>query len=306
MRIRATVAAVSGALALSALSAPLAQADTSYSPEDLVQSVQAAREAAQAARSDRTGGTRAPSVVDISFSDVKVNDGKPIAVRATAKRTVPVTFDVTHGPEVDLDDPSLFFDVELYRGEYDMDDLLYGDEWPVCTGTSDTTATCKATIDIYPEYGELTNDDATTWKVGAYAMDYNGQDPEGDVDWENVDYTQQEGLGTARIQRFSKLTVNASPEPVKKGVTITVTGKLTRANWETNTYVGIPSGQTVSLQFRKAGSSTYTTVKNVTTTSGGALKTYVKAGVDGYYRFKYAGITSTAGSVAAGDYVDVK
>ena len=40
------------------------------------------------------------------------------------------------------------------------------------------------------------------------------------------------------IQRYSKLSVNASPEPVAKGKTITVTGKLTRANWETHDYRG--------------------------------------------------------------------
>ncbi|MDH6221758.1 hypothetical protein [Streptomyces pseudovenezuelae] len=39
---------------------------------------------------------------------------------------------------------------------------------------------------------------------------------------------------------------HASPDPVKKGKTLTVTGTLTRANWNTNTYAGY-SGQKVKL-----------------------------------------------------------
>lgn len=38
----------------------------------------------------------------------------------------------------------------------------------------------------------------------------------------------------------------------------------------------------------------------------GALKATVTASTDGYYRFTYAGIASTATVSAAGDFVDVK
>ncbi|AWW38966.1 hypothetical protein [Streptomyces cadmiisoli] len=312
MRIRATVAAVSGALALSALVVPAAQADsTSYSPDDIARSVQSVRQAA-AAESARgsfaAAEAGAPYALDFTFSNVKVNSGKPIVVGTTAMKSVPVTYTVTHGADVDLTDPELFFDVEIWRGgDYaSPTNLLYGDDWPACTATSGTTASCKATIDIYPDL-ELTNADATSWKIGGYAVDFNGEDPlADDANWDNIGYAEQDNMGTTRLQRLSKLTVNAAPEPVKKGATLTVTGKLSRANWDTGSYAGLPSGQSVTLQFRKAGTSTYTNVKGIKTASGGALKTTVKASVDGYHRFSYAGITNTAASTATGDFVDVK
>lgn len=57
---------------------------------------------------------------------------------------------------------------------------------------------------------------------------------------------------------------------------------------------------------REAGTSTYTTVKTVTTSSTGTLRTTVTASVDGYWRYAFAGTTTTASAKAAGDYVDTK
>jgi hypothetical protein len=59
---------------------------------------------------------------------------------------------------------------------------------------------------------------------------------------------------TVRLKRAAKVTVNAAPEPVAKGKKITVTGKLTRANWETKKYGGY-GGRTVELQFRQTGAA---------------------------------------------------
>ncbi|MFD8734645.1 hypothetical protein ACFV06_06955, partial [Streptomyces sp. NPDC059618] len=59
-------------------------------------------------------------------------------------------------------------------------------------------------------------------------------------------------------------------------------------------------------QFKKKGSTTYTTVKTVRTSSTGALKTTVTASADGYYRYSFAGTTTTPAVSAAGDFVDVK
>ncbi|WP_107069520.1 hypothetical protein [Streptomyces durhamensis] len=42
-----------------------------------------------------------------------------------------------------------------------------------------------------------------------------------------------------KIKRYAELaTTQATPEPVTKGKTLTVTGTLTRADWNTNTYTG--------------------------------------------------------------------
>ncbi len=90
-----------------------------------------------------------------------------------------------------------------------------------------------------------------------------------------------------------------------KGKTLTVTGKLSRANWEDHRYHGYTS-QPVKLQFRKAGTSTYTTAKTVHSDSAGNLKTTTTALYDGYWRFSFAGTSTTPAVSATGDYVDVK
>lgn len=99
--------------------------------------------------------------------------------------------------------------------------------------------------------------------------------------------------------------MNASPEPVAKGKTITVSGKLTRASWDDRKYHGYTK-QPVKLQFRKAGTSTYSTVKTVYTNSYGNLKTTVTASTDGYWRYYFPGTSTTALAKSTSDFVDVK
>ncbi|MGW7261818.1 hypothetical protein [Streptomyces sp. NPDC054842] len=309
MRIRATVAAVSGALALSALAVPAAQASgPSFDHDDLLKATQVARQAesGRTAFTGSTGEDGEPYLLDLSFSAVKVNGGKPIVAGTSKQVTAPVTYTVTHGADVDITADDFLMDVEIYRGSYDDPaNVLIGDDWPICTATSATVATCKGTIDIYPDV-ELTNSDATTWKAIGYAVAFNGVNPDDEsADWSKVGYVDQDALTTTKLQRYSKLTVNASPEPVKKGRTITVTGALTRANWETHTYKGYTS-QSVQLQFRKKGTDTYSTVKSVTSSSTGSLKTTVTAATDGYFRYSFAGTSTTPAVKATGDFVDVQ
>ncbi|MFF5183795.1 hypothetical protein ACFY30_08395 [Streptomyces sp. NPDC000345] len=308
MRIRATLAAVTGALALSAVVVPAAQADTSGKAESLA-AVQALHQAASA-RTTFTGETAdadEPYPLAVTFSSVKINSGKPIVAGTTNKVTVPVTYKVTHPEDLDLNADEVWMDVFIYRGAFDDPSArtLVGDNWPTCSTVTTTVASCKGTIDILPGE-ELANADATTWKAAGYVIDWNDQDPFAeDIDITKVGYAEQDALATTKLQRYSKLTVNASPEPVKKGATITVTGKLSRANWDDNQYHGY-AGQSVKLQYRKKGSTTYTTLKTVTTSSTGTLKSTVKASADGYFRYSFAGTSTTPAVTTAGDYVDVR
>jgi hypothetical protein len=268
MRNRATLAAVSavtGALALTALAVPSAQA-----------------------------ATAGPAV---TFSALKVNSGKNIVVGTTTQVTVTATYTVTK--PASLAASSFETGPVLYRGDTlgtDSDDLLLGDDPGTCTASSSTVLKCTAKIQFRPASSsddDLVNTEAGSWKLGALAAAEDGG------------LTWQGGLGTTKVQRLSKLTVNASPEPVKKGKTITVTGKLSRANWETNKYAGYAS-QSVKLQFRKAGTSTYSTIKTIKTSSTGTLSTTVTASADGYWRYSFAGTTTTPAVSATGDYVDVQ
>ncbi|MGC5410667.1 hypothetical protein ACPXCX_44240, partial [Streptomyces sp. DT225] len=107
-----------------------------------------------------------------------------------------------------------------------------------------------------------------------------------------------------QVQRATRVTVNAAPESVVKGRTITVTGKVTRANWDTHTYQGY-AGRTVSLQFKADGASSYTTVKKVTSGSTGSLNTTVTAAKSGTWRWKYYGNDTSGAKASTGDHVIV-
>jgi hypothetical protein len=306
MRIRATVAAVSGALALSALAVPAAQADTSRTPD--VSGVHAIAQAAgKSAYATAVDGV--PYDLDASFSNVKVNKGKNIVVGTTSVVKVPVSFTLTHAADVDIQAADFYTGIELYKGtDYYGADFWYDSSDAICTASSTTVASCTASVAVDPAPGDadwgLINSDAGTWKAAGFAVAFNGEDPNS-PNLDNVGVAVTDNTATLKVQRLSKLTVNASPEPVKKGKTITVTGKLSRANWETNKYAGYAS-QSVKLQFRKKGSSTYTTVKTIKTSSTGTLSTTVKASADGYFRYAFAGTSTTPAVNAAGDFVDVK
>ncbi|MEU5714837.1 calcium-binding protein [Streptomyces sp. NPDC020403] len=288
MRMRATVAAVTGALALSALAVPAAQAGDQAVPRlDKPTAAEAFGLGAGAPRAAARSAVGEPVI-----SKVVVNGGKDIVLGTTASKKITVSVTASH--------PSGIVDgyIDLWHGsdvETDVDGFLAPNESAAtCTNSSATTATCKMTITVVPGEDLYKNALAGTWHVtaGALAGDMNS------VAWN--DY-----YSTARVQRLSKVTVNAAPEPVRKGRTITVTGKLSRANWETGTYKGYAT-QPVKLQFRKKSSSTYTTVKTIKTSSTGELKTTVTASVDGYWRYSFAGTSTTPAVTAAGDFVDVQ
>ncbi|WP_031478839.1 hypothetical protein [Streptomyces bicolor] len=306
MRIRATVAAVSalsGALALSAFAAPAAQADTSV--DSYRAAVAKIRQAAQAASGGDRGGARYD--MDVTFSNFKI--AKAIKVGTTNHVSTTVTYTLTHDADIDITADDFITDPFIYRGTLTSPEAtLLGNKPAKCTATSATTANCKGTIDVYPGAGdhELINSNAGTWRAAAEATAFNGQDPAGEnYDHSKVGYARKGGLGTTLMQRHSKLTVDASPEPVKKNKTITITGKLSRANWDRGTYNGYVE-QPVQLQFRKKNSDTYTTVKTIKTNATGNLKTTVKAIEDGYFRYVFAGTTTTPAVNATGDFVDVQ
>jgi hypothetical protein len=302
MRIRATVAAVTGALALSAFAVPAAQAAEPKVPADIAAASEAVHsDSGRSAFAAAADGT--PYAMNATFSSVKINNGKNIAVGTTNLVKVPVSFKLTHGTDVKIHAADFFAGVELYRGaSFDDSDFFFDSNDASCTDSSATVANCKATVEIDPF--ALLNEDAGSWKAAGFAVAFNGEDPE-NPNLDNVGVAVTDPTNSLKIQRYSKLTVNASPEPVKKGKTITVTGKLSRANWDDNKYHGY-TNQSVKLQFRKKGSDTYTTVKTIKSNSTGELKTTVKAATDGYFRYSFAGTTTTPAVNAAGDFVDVR
>ncbi|MER6630894.1 calcium-binding protein [Streptomyces sp. NPDC000987] len=222
---------------------------------------------------------------DPVLSGATVNSGHDVIVGITHDVVFPVT--VTGSDDSGL----AFVDVDLkgpHGGFYTTDAFCE-------TATACTTV---FTVNAHPAPGsddpvDLANADAGTWSVDALAEAADG----GSV--------FAPGIGSFGLKRAARLTVDAAPEPVAKGARITVTGKLVRANWDTYRYAGY-AGRAVKLQFRPKGSSTYTTVSTVNTSSTGTLRTTVKAVKDGYWRWNFTGSATTGPAKATGDYVDVR
>ncbi|MFF8959444.1 calcium-binding protein [Streptomyces sp. NPDC014894] len=256
MRFRVSAAVVTGALALTALSAPAAQAD------------------------EAVGNTK--------ISNVVVNGGKAVVLGTSAKKTVTVTFTASDNSGIKEGLGALWYGKNINAEESGVEPQ--GGKAKCGKGTK---ASCKMTFVIDPTYHLYKNSLAGGWKtlVGAVSRDNNYQ----------VRYNAK----SFNMQRLSKISINAAPEPVKKGKDLTITGSLTRANWETGKYAGYTK-QPVKLQFRKKGGKTFTTVKTVRTDSKGNLRTTVKAGSDGTYRYSFAGTSTTPAVTNGGDFVDVR
>jgi hypothetical protein len=281
MRMRAATAVFSGAVVLSTLALPAAQASEGPSASTKL----GAFSAKAVQPRDSLGNTK--------FSNAVVNGGKDIVLGTTGTKSVTVTYTAKDANGVALTEAFLWQGTDSSTTD-GITGGLGTDDDPSCTETATQgTYTCKAVFNIKPATDMKDNGVAGTWKLFLGAWDL----------YANAGY--DDNVATTAIKKFSTLTANATPEPVKKGKTITVAGKLTRANWETGKYPGYGS-QSAKLQFRKKGSSTYTTLKTVRASSTGALKTTTKATVDGYYRYVFAGTATTAASTAPGDFVDVK
>jgi hypothetical protein len=230
---------------------------------------------------------------DIKITKVVVNGGKDIVLGTTDVKTftIAVTAADDSGIEVGNTFPVMWH-TPLPNGDY------YGFVTPddiagTCVHQSSTTTTCTYTLKMNPRIDPQDNTTAGTWTVSAYALANDG------------DYTTKDSAAKVKVLRNSRLTVNATPEPVKKNKTITVTGSLTRANWETYKYAGYTK-QPVKLQFKKKGTSSYKTLKTITTDSKGRLRTTTKATADGYFRYSFAGTSTTPAVASTADYVDVK
>ncbi|WP_055594481.1 hypothetical protein [Streptomyces hirsutus] len=235
----------------------------------------------------------------VTVTNMVVNKGKPIVVGISEEKYPSVSFRMTwpsgHSSRDITAFPYLYHDTTaakgLDRGGIYTGSVAYYDDTP-------RAADVDGDLYIDPRWTLDSHNDATTWKIAVWVRL-----------WASETKLKAEenltGFGTVQVKRAARATVNASPEPVAKNKTLTVTGKLTRADWVKHAYTGY-GDKLAKLQFRKAGTGTYTTVKTVRANSTGALKTTVKATTDGYWRWTFGETSTTGGATAAGDYVDVK
>ncbi|MFF3552500.1 hypothetical protein ACFYXL_03665 [Streptomyces tsukubensis] len=116
-------------------------------------------------------------------------------------------------------------------------------------------------------------------------------------------------LGTASspapLSRISTrlTTANATPEPVKKGATLTVAATLTERSGST----WRPLAQHwATLSFLPKGSTKWSIAGHVRADAKGKAVMKVRAGADGYWRFTYTGSSRHYDAAGASDYVDVR
>lgn len=110
---------------------------------------------------------------------------------------------------------------------------------------------------------------------------------------------------SVRVLRATRLSINATPEPVRIGKKLTVRGTLTLASWAIPHYAGL-AGRRVQLQMCAVGTTRYAGVRTLTTNRSGAVRTTLTARRDTCYRWVYRGSATTAKVVATPDCVDVR
>lgn len=284
-------------LAVGLLVTPSAMAGGSDAAEALEQSKAAVADASAAkGDSSKTAKTLSAKSADATVvSGVTVNGGNSARVGTTNTQTITVKWTVSGGSTLYGSHASIWRGTDLEEGleQYLLSEEFMADTDP-CVRSGDTTFQCTATFKIDPR-SHLTNEDAGAWKTAIWAV----TDAATDADMENAK--------TWYLKRWSRLSNNAAPEPIAKGKTITITGKLERANWDTHKYAGYTQ-QTVRLQERSMTGSYATTSSHKTGTGSlaGVEKQTRTATADRCYRYKFEGTSTTPAVTATGDCVDVR
>jgi hypothetical protein len=223
---------------------------------------------------------------------VTVNGGEPVVFGTpdtyAGTGTIAATFTVTDPAGVNG------AVVTAYHGTYARRDATIAGETACGRINANGVATCTTTLLLDTRFGPERNVLAGPWKVHVIGRSADG-----------TGFADVQAAGAFSLLRQTKLTVDATPEPVTTGSTVTVTGTLTQSNWESRAFAGW-SGQAVQLQFRRTGATTYTVVKTIESGARGALKTTVKATVDGAYRYVFAGSAQFAAGASSADAIDVR
>ncbi len=239
---------------------------------------QAAAADARAAKAAAPKSLAARSAGSTVLSGVTVNGGNSAAVGTKNTQTITVKWKLSGGSTLYGSHASLWRGTDIDSG---LERFITSEQFNAgtepCVPSGDATFDCTATFKIDPRT-DLGNEDAGAWKISLWAF----TDATTDVDTDNA--------RTWYLQRWSRLSNNAAPEPVAKGKTITITGKLERASWDTYKYAGYTQ-QIVHLQERSLTGSYATTSSHRTGTGSqaGVEKKTRTATTDRCYRYRVRG-----------------
>ncbi|MER7726275.1 hypothetical protein [Streptomyces sp. NPDC096323] len=227
---------------------------------------------------------------DIRIVKAVANNGKSVVVGIRGVVTFPVKLTIK-------DNSGVKGVGEIHTGGADTADGAPAETVGItCKKLSATTSDCTATLRFdpawFPAYSERNaNEGAGDWNV--YGI----------VNANDRDYWIFDALAPFTLKRAATLKVSAM-RPALFGTSnqVKVTGALARADWEALKYRGY-GGQSLKLQFRKTGATSYTTVKTVKTNSAGQVSATVTAPGSGSWRWFYQGTSTTAQTASAGDTV---
>ncbi|KUN85108.1 hypothetical protein [Streptomyces griseoruber] len=237
-------------------------------------------------------GAHAEGRGDVRVTKTVVNGGKNVTVGTSRTVTYPIAVTVKDDSGVKgITDLSTFNKTNGYGfATWDGDSS--------CVKKSATVSVCTGTMTVDPGWIAESDDTDSNRVAGVWQVNATVKAKDGD-------YWISDHIAEYKVKRASKLTTVITPERVANGTQVTVTGKLSRANWEDLKYHGF-TGQEVRLQYKKAGTAHYSTVRTVKTGSAGKLSTKVTVTAAGSWRWYFPGTTTTARIVSAGDAVTLK
>jgi len=233
---------------------------------------------------------------DTRFVSVSINNGKPIVLGTTGSVTVPVSAQI-------YDDSGGLATIDAKLGSVYLDGPT--DHNMTCVETTSTVSTCTGTATMSLAYVDNGSPGPIALQIAGYAYDggYYYQATS------YVNYVDLPGADAVLLKETKLAAMNATPEPVRKGGTLGFTGRLTWPDWQsieadgtTRSTVGY-AGQSVKLQFKKAGATAYSTVKTVSTDADGYLKAAATANTSGTWRWQFAQNSKSAASTSSGDAV---
>lgn len=160
------------------------------------------------------------------------------------------------------------------------------------------------------EYGDMRADGAGRYSAtftitraerdnacaGTATLRISAADSTGAHGWDDRDFP----VLFQRQSRFA--SYNFSPEPVRKGGTVTGVGAVQRASWDDNAYHAIDRPP-LAMQFRTLTGS-YATVKTVTADSAGRVSSKATQSADGCWHWLFAGYSTTTPVTSTADCVD--
>ena len=184
----------------------------------------------------------------------------------------------------------------------------------VVVGVTPVTATFKvSTTGCYQEDWSLEGDDFFVYKDSPQETfnPYSNSDAGPQdviISAYNSDYDTRErvfgnGFSLKRRSVWSTNSFNASPEPVRKGQSISIKGRLLIADWDHDRWAGYGS-RSISVQFRTPTGSVHH--RQDRHDAGGRLgQHHVPAKQTGVWRVVYGGNSLASDAVAVGDSVQV-